>query len=76
MIQIETDWNFRDVEALADKVYSNNDQAAAISSGSFQTDGMLVWTSQRVRKYHDDITPLSRDPVPGLSRTPPSCGCG
>jgi len=41
-IQIETDWNFHDVEVLANKVYSNNDQAAAISSGSFQTNGMLV----------------------------------
>ncbi len=41
-IQIETDWSHRDVEALADKVHNNNDIAATISSGSFQTDGMIV----------------------------------
>ena len=41
-IQIETDWSRGDVEALADNVHNNNDIAATISSGSFQTDGMIV----------------------------------
>jgi 4-hydroxy-3-polyprenylbenzoate decarboxylase len=41
-IQIETDWSSRDVEALADRVHNNRDVAATISSGSFQTDGMIV----------------------------------
>jgi len=41
-IQIETDWSHRDIEALADKVHSNNDIAATISSGSFLTAGMIV----------------------------------
>jgi 4-hydroxy-3-polyprenylbenzoate decarboxylase len=41
-IQIETNWRYRDVEALADKVHKNNDIAATISSGSFLTEGMIV----------------------------------
>lgn len=41
-ILIETEWAHRDVEALADEVHSNNDVAATISSGSFQTEGMIV----------------------------------
>jgi 4-hydroxy-3-polyprenylbenzoate decarboxylase len=41
-IQLETDWNYRDVEALADEVHNNNDVAAIIASGSFRTDGMVV----------------------------------
>ncbi len=32
----------RDVEALADVVHRNRDIGAAIASGSFQTDGMIV----------------------------------
>ncbi len=41
-IALETDWKPRDVEALADVAYRYNDVAAAISSGSFRTDGMVV----------------------------------
>jgi 4-hydroxy-3-polyprenylbenzoate decarboxylase len=41
-IQLETDYKIEDVEALADKLYSFNDVAAAISSGSYQTMGMVV----------------------------------
>ncbi|AZQ63786.1 UbiX family flavin prenyltransferase [Flammeovirga pectinis] len=41
-IEIETDYNFKDVEALADVVHKYKDQAAPISSGSFKTDGMIV----------------------------------
>ena len=41
-IQIDTNWRYRDVEALADKVHKNNDIAATISSGSFLTEGMIV----------------------------------
>ena len=39
---IETDWSLKDIENLADEVYSDKDVAAAISSGSFKTDGMVV----------------------------------
>jgi len=38
----ETDLKVRDIEAMADVVYRNEDIGAAISSGSFKTLGMLV----------------------------------
>ena len=38
----ETDYDPRDVEALADVVYRPADIGAAIASGSFQTEGMIV----------------------------------
>jgi 4-hydroxy-3-polyprenylbenzoate decarboxylase len=41
-ILLETDYSIADVETLADEVYSQNDIAAAISSGSFRTYGMVV----------------------------------
>lgn len=41
-LSIETDYSIGDVERLASKVYPVRDLAAAISSGSFKTDGMVV----------------------------------
>ncbi len=41
-IGLETDMTVAEVEALADTVYGSRDIAATISSGSFQTAGMLV----------------------------------
>jgi len=41
-ISIETEWSANDVKALADQVYSNNDIAASIASGSFKTEGMII----------------------------------
>jgi 4-hydroxy-3-polyprenylbenzoate decarboxylase len=41
-IQHETQYEVKDVQALADVVYRPGDQAAAISSGSFRTAGMFV----------------------------------
>jgi 4-hydroxy-3-polyprenylbenzoate decarboxylase len=41
-IEMETDYTAREVLALADRVHGPKDQAAAISSGSFRTDGMVV----------------------------------
>ncbi|MYU15842.1 UbiX family flavin prenyltransferase [Streptomyces sp. SID8361] len=38
----ETDLSAREVRELADQVYAEHDMGAAISSGSFPTDGMLV----------------------------------
>ena len=38
----ETGRTYADVKALADVVHAEGDQAAAISSGSFRTDGMVV----------------------------------
>ncbi len=41
-ISIETDYTLSQIEALADVIHSNKNQAAAISSGSFKADGMIV----------------------------------
>ena len=41
-IGMETDHTVADVEALADCRYGVRDMSAAISSGSFRTDGMVV----------------------------------
>lgn len=41
-IQLETPYSVQDVIALASRTYSEHDQAAAISSGSFRVDGMVV----------------------------------
>jgi 4-hydroxy-3-polyprenylbenzoate decarboxylase len=38
----ETDWAVKDVEALAGRRYDNKDIGAAIASGSFKTDGMVI----------------------------------
>ncbi len=41
-IELETEFTASDFEALAAHVYDDGDLAAAISSGSFLTDGMVV----------------------------------
>lgn len=41
-VLLETDYSVEHVEALATRVYRFNDVAAAISSGSFKTRGMVV----------------------------------
>jgi 4-hydroxy-3-polyprenylbenzoate decarboxylase len=41
-IELETPYTAREVSKLADVAYGPGDQAAAISSGSFRTDGMIV----------------------------------
>jgi 4-hydroxy-3-polyprenylbenzoate decarboxylase len=41
-IRLETDFKIPDVERLATKVYGIDDLTAAVSSGSFRTDGMVV----------------------------------
>lgn len=41
-VALETDFSVEQVEALADHVYRPGDIAAAISSGSFRSAGMVV----------------------------------
>ncbi len=41
-MKLETSHEPEQVEALADRVYSQGDLAAALSSGSFRTEGMIV----------------------------------
>jgi len=38
----ETDYSLAKVQKLADHFYSNNDMAAAVASGSFKTEGMII----------------------------------
>ena len=41
-IALETSWDLKDVEALADVVHSDLNLAASLSSGSFLTAGMVI----------------------------------
>ena len=41
-IELETEYKVKEVEALADVVHGERNQAATISSGSFGVDGMVV----------------------------------
>jgi len=41
-VELETDYTVDEVRSLADHVYPVNDMAAAISSGSFPVDGMVI----------------------------------
>lgn len=41
-IEIETGYNIKDVEILADRVYDNRDMAAAVASGSFLARAMII----------------------------------
>ena len=41
-LELETDYSLSQISALADKVYHSNDQGAAIASGSFLNDGMVI----------------------------------
>ncbi len=39
---LETDLHLEDLTSLADFVYDENNMAASIASGSFQTDGIII----------------------------------
>ncbi|CAM3955327.1 UbiX family flavin prenyltransferase [Alkalicoccus chagannorensis] len=41
-IQIETDYRVEDVKNMADYLHPAQNMAAAVSSGSFKTDGMII----------------------------------
>jgi 4-hydroxy-3-polyprenylbenzoate decarboxylase len=41
-IKYETDWNLEQVIALADFYYNIDDSGAALASGSFKRDGMII----------------------------------
>src|SRR5512141_2527610 len=63
----ETDWDPRDVEALASTVYRPADIGAAIASGSFLTAGMIVAPcsikslSAIAHSYADDLITRAAD---------------
>ncbi|MGB5834191.1 MAG: UbiX family flavin prenyltransferase [Thiohalocapsa sp.] len=68
-IVLETDWQVRDVESLADVVYDNRNLAAAIASGSFLTGGMVIapcsmkTLSGVVHSFSDDLMVRAADVV-------------
>ena len=66
-IALETDWQAKAVAELADVVYSDNDLAAAISSGSYPADGMVILPcsmktlSGVVNSYADNLVVRAAD---------------
>lgn len=68
-IPIETQWDIREVESLADAVYGFNDVAASLASGSFRVDGMIVapcsmkTLSAIVNSYADNLLVRAADVV-------------
>jgi len=66
-IALETSWAPKQVEALADAVYNDNDLAAAISSGSYPADGMVIapcsmkTLSGVVNSYADNLVVRAAD---------------
>ncbi|MDC9582970.1 UbiX family flavin prenyltransferase [Xenorhabdus sp. PR6a] len=68
-LALETDYTLREVQALADVVHDNRDIAAAISSGSFQTLGMVILPcsiktlSGIVHSYTDGLMTRAADVV-------------
>ncbi|GHF20566.1 flavin prenyltransferase UbiX [Kordiimonas sediminis] len=66
-IGIETDHTIKSVEELATTTYKNSDIGAAIASGSFKTDGMIVAAcamknlSAIANSYADDLIARAAD---------------
>ena len=66
---LETEYSVKEVEALADRLYSFSDIAASISSGSYKTMGMVVvpctmkTLSGIVNSYSDNLLLRAADVV-------------
>ncbi|PCI48226.1 MAG: 3-octaprenyl-4-hydroxybenzoate carboxy-lyase [Alphaproteobacteria bacterium] len=66
-ISLETDYAPGDVEDMADRVYKNSNVGAAIASGSFKIDGMIVTAcamktlSAIVHSHADDLLTRAAD---------------
>ena len=66
-IELETSWKVSDVEKMADRVYANDDLAAALASGSFVTSGMIVAPcsikslSQIANSHNDNLLTRAAD---------------
>lgn len=68
-IEMETTYSVKEVERLADYVHDNRDIGAAISSGSFKTDGMVISPcamkslSALANSYNDSLLVRAADVV-------------
>ncbi|MBS4024568.1 MAG: UbiX family flavin prenyltransferase [Clostridia bacterium] len=68
-IELETNYHIKTVESLATKVHPNHDIGAAISSGSFKTDGMIIAPcsikslSGIANSYNDNLLTRAADVV-------------
>ena len=68
-ISLETDWDLKDVESLANEVHSDQNLAATIASGSFKTGGMVIapcsmkTLSGVVNSYADTLVVRAADVV-------------
>ena len=68
-IALETSWELKDVEAMADVVHSDQNLAASISRGSVQTAGMVIapcsmkTLSGVVNSYADNLVVRAADVV-------------
>ncbi|RMF95592.1 MAG: UbiX family flavin prenyltransferase [Gammaproteobacteria bacterium] len=68
-IALETGWQVKDVEALADVVHSEKDLAATIASGSYLSSGMVIMPcsmktlSAVVNSYADNLIVRAADVV-------------
>jgi 4-hydroxy-3-polyprenylbenzoate decarboxylase len=66
-IEFETGWKAADVMAMATTVYDHRDVGAAISSGSFVTDGMVIapcsikTLSSVANSYNDNLLSRAAD---------------